>query len=123
MPGPVPALQPANPFIDLETPKPVRRFERILRCVSSSYLADGCSCHCTIPSSVATGAWAHELANVRGDRFFHFTWRGGVWLAYGHQDGTVGGLYCPEHCAEREERTLSGYSLRRRAERELARAA
>jgi hypothetical protein len=118
-----PALAPAEGLPGLDPLKPARRFERILRCVSSGHLTDGCSCHCTIPSRVVTTAWADELGKVRGDRFFHFAWRGGVWLAYGLMDGEVRGVYCPEHCAEREERTLSGYSSQRRADHELAVAA
>jgi hypothetical protein len=76
-----------------------------LRCVSSGYLSDGCSCRSSIPSSVVTAAWgvARERGGVRVDRFFHFAWRGEVWLAYGLQDGHVRGVYCPTHRAERDE--------------------
>jgi hypothetical protein len=79
-----------------------------VRCVSAGYLSDGCSCRATIPNGVATDAWARELrAGVSGDRFFHFTWRSELWLAYGLKDGRVRGVYCPEHRAERERRSLS----------------
>jgi hypothetical protein len=81
------------------------RLDRELRCVSSGYLADGCSCQATVPASIAGAAWAHELkgAPAREDQFFRFIWRGGEWLAYGLRDGRVRGVYCPEHSARRAE--------------------
>jgi hypothetical protein len=79
-----------------------------LRCVSSGYMADGCSCRATIPAGTVTDAWAREKrSGAHGDRFFHFTWRGEVWAAYGLKNGLVRGVYCPEHTAERERRTLA----------------
>jgi hypothetical protein len=80
--------------------------DRLLRCVSSGYLSGGCSCRSAIPSSVVTAAWASVLAHEHEsrDRFFRFAWRGGVWLAFGLQDGRVRGVYCPEHSAARAER-------------------
>ena len=83
------------------------RMDRLLRCVSSGYLADGCSCRATIPASVVTAAWTAEVdrTRMRDDRFFRFAWRGGVWLAFGLRDGHVRGVYCPEHSAERAERS------------------
>jgi hypothetical protein len=84
------------------------RFDRLLRCVSSGYLRDGCSCQATIPTSVVTGAWARELEHTpaREDRFFRFAWRDREWLAFGLRDGRVRGVYCPEHSAERAERSF-----------------
>ena len=81
--------------------------DRLLRCVSSGYMSDGCSCRTTIPASVVGAAWAHELERSGGheDRFFRFRWRDGVWLAFGLRDGQVRGVYCPEHSAERAERS------------------
>lgn len=86
--------------------------DRLLRCVSSGYLAEGCSCNATVPWSVASAAWASELAHTAQahaepaeDRFFRFVWRGGVWLAYGLRDGGVRGVYCPTHSARRAERS------------------
>jgi hypothetical protein len=98
---------------------------RPLRCVSSGYLSDGCSCEASIPASVVTAAWAQELkrAGARGDRFFRFAWHGGVWLAYGLQDGRVRGVYCPSHSAERDERSSLSESLEGPSTRELAPAA
>jgi hypothetical protein len=78
-----------------------------LRCVSSGYLADGRSCQATVPSSIASAAWAHELQHTpaREDQFFRFIWRGGDWLGYGLRDGRVRGVYCPEHSARRAQRS------------------
>ncbi len=78
-----------------------------LRCVSSGYLSDGCSCKATIPTRVVSAAWARELEQIgaREDRFFRFLWRGGVWFAFGLSDGRVRGVYCPSHSAERAERS------------------
>jgi hypothetical protein len=86
---------------------PARRFDHVLRCVSSGYLSEGCSCQATVPSSVASAAWARELerAPAREDRFFSFVWQDGRWLAYGLRDGRVRGVYCPEHSARRAQRT------------------
>ena len=78
---------------------------RPLRCVSSGYLSDGCSCSARVPVAVAIAAWHRGLE--RGgphDGFFHFAWRGGVWLAYGVPAGQVRGVYCPAHRCEREQR-------------------
>ncbi|MGH2902242.1 MAG: hypothetical protein ACRDK7_01400 [Solirubrobacteraceae bacterium] len=76
-----------------------------LRCVSSGYLGDGCSCRARVPAAVARGAWRGELERVGlYEGFFHFAWRGDVWLAYGLAGGGVRGVYCPEHRCEREQR-------------------
>jgi len=91
------------------TPEP--HLDGLLRCVSSGYLLDGCSCQATVPASVACAAWTRELERTRAreDQFFSFLWRGGEWLAYGLRDGRVRGVYCPEHSARRAERSY-GYS-------------
>jgi hypothetical protein len=83
------------------------RMELPLRCVSSGYLSDGGSCPHTIPAAAVVAAWARELEKASGERFFHFTWGGGEWLAYGLPDGLVRGVYCPDHSAERDERSFS----------------
>jgi hypothetical protein len=82
----------------------VAALDRPLRCVSSGYLTDGCSCRSSIPASVVTAAWGgeRERSGAHGDRFFHFPWRGDVWLAYGLKNGRVRGVYCPSHSAERD---------------------
>jgi hypothetical protein len=86
----------------------LRPLDGVLRCVSSGYLTDGCSCQATIPSSVVSAAWARELELIgaQEDRFFRFAWRGGVWFAFGLQDGRVRGVYCPKHSAVRAERSF-----------------
>jgi hypothetical protein len=80
--------------------------EQPLSCVWSD-AAGGWSCHSHIPKAVVTNGWNRELDwGVEGeDRFFHFIWRGGVWLAYGLKDGHVRGVYCPFHNSERAERS------------------
>jgi hypothetical protein len=81
--------------------------DRLLRCVSSGYLSGGCPCRSAIPASVVTAAWTRELerTGTHEDRFFRFSWRGGVWLGFGLSDGRVRGVYCPEHSAARAERS------------------
>ena len=79
--------------------------QRPLRCVSSGYLTDGCSCSARVPAAAAIAAWQRELERGRRrDGFFHFSWHGGVWLAYGLPGGQVRGVYCPAHRSEREQR-------------------
>jgi hypothetical protein len=80
-----------------------------LRCVSSGYLANGCSCSASIPAEVVAAVWERELARGgdRGDRFFRIAWQEDVWLAFGLQDGGVRGVYCPSHSAERDERAFA----------------
>jgi hypothetical protein len=84
-----------------------KRFERTLRCVSSGYLSGGCSCEETVPVNLVLKAWASELAqaDICEDQFFRFIWRGGEWLGYGLRDGRVRGVYCPQHSAQRAERS------------------
>lgn len=82
--------------------------DQLLRCVSSGYLVEGCSCNATVPSSVVDAAWANELARggAAEEQFFRFVWRDGVWLGYGLSDGSVRGVYCPTHSARRAERSF-----------------
>ena len=87
--------------------KMLSRKELRLRCVSSGYLTGGCSCPRTIPAGAVIAAWRRELEKAPGERFFHFAWGGGEWLAYGLEDGLVRGVYCPDHSAERDERSFS----------------
>jgi hypothetical protein len=77
-----------------------------LRCVWSGS-PDGSCCRSRIPEAVVTKAWRAELeaGGDREDRFFHFIWQGGVWLAYGLRNGRVRGVYCPSHNSERAERS------------------
>jgi hypothetical protein len=103
------AQKPASAVSDLDRRRTLRssRMELPLRCVSSGYLSDGCSCPRTIPADVVIAAWARELERAGGERFFHFAWRDGMWLAYGLDNGLVRGVYCPDHSAERDERSYS----------------
>ena len=96
------------------------RKELRLQCVSSGYLAGGCSCPRTIPANAVVAAWRHELEHAPGERFFHFAWEGGEWLAYGLEDGLVRGVYCPDHSAARDERSFSYGSRERACSGELA---
>lgn len=76
-----------------------------LRCVWTSQPDHTHSCHARIPAATVAAAWRQELdAGRTCAGFFHFVWRGRVWLAYGLLDGSVRGVYCPAHRAEREER-------------------
>lgn len=79
--------------------------ERTLGCVWSAL--DGCTCGASIPEAVVAGAWRRELdaSGEHEDRFFHFIWEGGVWLAYGLAGGEVRGVHCPSHNSERAERS------------------
>jgi hypothetical protein len=79
--------------------------ERELACVWST--GDGCACRACIPEPVVASAWARELdaSAEYENRFFHFIWEGGVWLAYGLADGSVRGVHCPSHNGERAART------------------
>jgi hypothetical protein len=77
-----------------------------LRCVWSD-ARGGCSCDSRIPRWVVERAWRRELA-ASGDpeaRFFHLIHDGGVWQAYGLENGTVRGVYCPSHNSERAARS------------------
>jgi hypothetical protein len=82
--------------------------DRSLRCVWTSHPSYDRCCRSSIPAEVVLAAWRRELerGRVHGDRFFHFAWRGGVWLAYGLRDGRVRGVYCPAHSAARDERSF-----------------
>jgi hypothetical protein len=82
-----------------------------LRCVSSGYMGDGCSCQETVPADVVRAAWAYRLErrSVQEDQFFTFVWQSGQWLAYGLRDGRVRGVYCPEHSAMRAKHSCDSH--------------
>jgi hypothetical protein len=115
-----PAAKLAGVATDIHSVNHRSRVELRLRCVSSGYMSGGCSCPRTIPAGAVLGAWALELQKAAGDRFFHFTWGGGEWLAYGLEDGLVRGVYCPDHSAERDERSFSYGSRSNAATHQLA---
>jgi hypothetical protein len=73
-----------------------------MRCVHSDHLDGGGPCSETVPAEVAAGAWqADRLERLLEEGFFQFKWRGDAWIGYGTSDGTVRGVYCPLHNAER----------------------
>jgi hypothetical protein len=76
-----------------------------MKCVWSGYPAYERYCRSRIPASVVVKAWQRErqLKKVV-EGFFYFSWRSGVWLAFGVEDGSVRGVYCPTHCSERAAR-------------------
>jgi hypothetical protein len=76
-----------------------------LACVWSEL--EGCTCSERIPQGAVAAAWRRELEapGVELDRFFHFIWEGGVWLAYGLAGGGVRGVYCPSHNSQRAARS------------------
>ncbi len=76
-----------------------------MKCVWSGYPHYDRTCRSRIPSSVVAKAWQREM-QLKGtvEGFFYFSWRSGVWLAYGMPDGRVRGVYCPTHCSERDAR-------------------
>jgi hypothetical protein len=76
-----------------------------MKCVWSGYPAYERDCRSRIPASVVVKAWQRER-QLQGteEGFFYFSWRSGIWLAFGVQDGSVRGVYCPTHCSERNAR-------------------
>jgi hypothetical protein len=81
--------------------------ERPRRCVWTNHPSHDHHCREKIPAAVVIAAWRRELerGHPPADRFFHFAWRGCVWLAYGLLDGGVRGVYCPGHSAARDARS------------------
>jgi len=76
-----------------------------MKCVWSGYPSYERTCRSRIPASVVVKAWQRERQLKGNDEgFFYFSWRSGVWLAFGAQDGSVRGVYCPTHCSERDAR-------------------
>lgn len=62
----------------------------------------GSGCDAYVPADVVIEAWRNDMELARqADGFFHFEWDGGMWLGYGLPDGSVRGVYCAAHCAER----------------------
>jgi hypothetical protein len=100
-------LRQQGVVVDIEARAGARRarLEQTLRCVSSGYMSGEGSCAEAVPAAVASAAWASEHERAAGDRFFHFAWQGRVWLAFGTLDGSVRGVYCPVHRAQREARS------------------
>lgn len=107
---PQPPSEPAQ-----SAPRPARLVEvgpselttEPMKCVWSGYPHYDRDCRSRIPASVVVKAWHREMGrNGAVEGFFNFTWRHGVWLAYGLSDGGVRGVYCPTHCSERDSRDV-----------------
>jgi len=78
-----------------------------MKCVWSGYPHYDRDCRSRIPASIVVKAWHREMRlNGAVEGFFNFSWRHGVWLAYGLSDGAVRGVYCPTHCSERDSRDV-----------------
>jgi hypothetical protein len=88
--------------------KPEEVADKPMKCVWSGYLDHNRDCRSRIPASVVVKAWHREI-QLKGtvEGFFYFTWRNGVWLAYGLREGGVRGVYCPTHCHQRDAREAS----------------
>lgn len=90
---------------DMDVPDTGRH---LLKCVWTSHPDHERCCRLRIPAGVVDAAWLEELElNPWHEGFFHFAWRGDVWLAYGLADGRVRGVYCPAHRAERDARSFT----------------
>lgn len=102
-------LNEQGPAIELpeQTLMEMDPFGLCLECASHDW-----SCGTLIPEDVVANAWREELeaGGERADRFFHFIWNGGVWAAFGLQDGRVRGVSCPSHNAERASQPWAGQS-------------
>jgi hypothetical protein len=86
----------------------ITAIELPLRCVSNGYLSGGCPCDQSIPIRAVAAAWGRERELGRRQAgFFHFAWRGGVWLGYGLEDGRIRGVYCPRHSSQRDQRSFA----------------
>jgi hypothetical protein len=105
----------------LDAPTCEREASATLRCLSSGYLTAGGRCERRIPDHVVEAAWrrARVAGGASGEGFFRFPWRGGEWLAYGHPDGHVRGVYCPEHAAGRDQRAVDAIARAQSAARAL----
>jgi hypothetical protein len=96
----------ANELVDLDRRhgSGSRQATDSLRCVSGGYLKDKCSCRASVPREIAGAAWSRQLADGCEEGFFRFAWQEEVWLGYGLRDGSLKGVYCPGHSAERDRR-------------------
>jgi hypothetical protein len=94
-----------SPTLVDATEEPVDAAAEPLKCVWSGYPNYDRDCRSRIPASIVVKAWQREM-QLKGtvEGFFYFTWRSGVWLAFGLPDGGVRGVYCPTHCSERDSR-------------------
>jgi hypothetical protein len=90
-----------------------------MRCVWTNHPHRDRHCRTRLPTAVAVEVWRRELKDRRvPEGFFRFLWDGGEWLGYGLSDGSVRGVYCPTHCAERDARAPRAQRLAEERERE-----
>lgn len=94
---------------DVGLPEPSDAGDERMKCVWSGYPDYNRDCRSRIPASVVIKAWHREI-QLKGtvEGFYYFSWRSGVWLAYGLRDGRVRGVYCPTHCVDRDSRETQG---------------
>jgi hypothetical protein len=95
----------------LGEPEPQEANRKPMKCVWSGFPDYNRDCRSRIPASIVIKAWHREIQlkdAVEG--FFYFSWRNGVWLAYGLREGGVRGVYCPTHCSERNVREAQNES-------------
>jgi hypothetical protein len=99
-----PRVQRAEPSGQINAVR-LEPVEEPLKCVWSGFPTYDRSCRSRIPASVVVKAWQREM-QLKGavEGFFNFSWRSGVWLGYGLEDGGVRGVYCPTHRSERDSR-------------------
>lgn len=96
-----------SPGGDIGVSRVVGADGELLRCVWSNHPDHTLDCRACIPTDVVMTAWRRETEEYQTpEGFFYFSWNGGVWLAYGFRDGSVRGVYCPTHCAERTANLL-----------------
>jgi hypothetical protein len=70
-------------------------------CEWTSYPVHGQRCPRTVPGEAVRRTWREALRAGAEPGFFRFAWKRETWLAYGHEDGRVGGVHCPRHHAAR----------------------
>lgn len=100
---------PRSEQAGVESGEPPAAAGEQMKCVWSGYPDYNRDCRSRIPASVVIKAWHREIqlkSAVEG--FYYFSWRSGVWLAYGLRDGGVRGVYCPTHCVDRDSREPQG---------------
>jgi hypothetical protein len=107
--------RPTGDRLDGVAPRRLELVDESLECVWSGFPGDERSCRSRIPASVVVRAWHREMQLRRAEEgFFHFSWRSGMWLGYGLRDGSVRGVYCPTHCAERTDRQSTRLTIGQR---------
>ena len=75
---------------------PADAIDEPMKCVWSGYPDYNRDCRSRIPASVVIKAWHREI-QLKGtvEGFYYFSWRSGVWLAYGLRDGGCAACIAP----------------------------